>query len=72
MGAIRWGTRPPTFSDSEDIICHVFLFRFRNVLVSHQAVPFTFYNKIALMPLRDAILESLAAMSPNVRRTSGT
>ena len=26
MGAIRWGTRgtrPPTFSDSEDILCHV-------------------------------------------------
>jgi len=55
MGAIMWGTRetrPPTFSDSEDIICHaphIFLFRFRNILVSHQAVPLTFYNKIALM-----------------------
>jgi len=55
IGAIRWGTRatrPLTFSDSGDIICHVpphFLFRFRNILVSHQAVPLTFYNKIALM-----------------------
>ena len=54
MGAIRWGTRgtrPPTFSDSGDIICqvpHIFLFRFGNRLVSHQAVPLTFYNKIAL------------------------
>jgi len=51
MGAIRWetrGTRPPTFSDCGDIIYHVphiFLFRFRNILVSHQAVPLTFYNK---------------------------
>jgi len=25
MGAINWGTRPPTFSDSGDIICHVIL-----------------------------------------------
>jgi len=44
--------RLPTFSDSVDIIHHVphiFLFRFRNVLVSHQAVPFTFCNKIARM-----------------------
>ena len=55
MGAIRWGTRetgPPTFSDSGDIICHVphiFLFRFGNILVLHQAVSLTFYNKIALM-----------------------
>jgi len=45
MGAIRWGTRetrPLTFSDSRDIICHVpphFLFRFCNILVSHQSVP---------------------------------
>jgi len=55
MGAIRCetrGTRPLTISDSEDIIFHVpqiFLFRFRNILVSHQAIPLTFYNKIALM-----------------------
>jgi len=28
---------------------HVFLPRFRNILVSHQAVPLTFYNKTALM-----------------------
>jgi len=28
---------------------HIFLFRFRNILVSYQAVPLTFYNKIALM-----------------------
>jgi len=55
MGAIRWGTwgaSPPTFSDSGDTICHVphiLLFRFCNILVSHQAVPPTFYNKIALM-----------------------
>ena len=35
-----------------DITCHVphiFRFRFRNILVSYQAVPLTFYNKIALM-----------------------
>jgi len=55
MGAIRWGRGgrvPPTFSDSGDIICHVsshFLFRYRNILVSHQPVPPTFYNKIAPM-----------------------
>jgi len=30
---------------------HIFLFRFRNVLVSHQTVPLTFHNKIALMVL---------------------
>jgi len=53
MGAIKWGTRgtrPPTFPDSGDIICHVpqiFLLRFPNILVSHQAVSLTFYNKIA-------------------------
>jgi len=28
---------------------HIFLFRFRNILVSHQAVSLTFYNKIAHM-----------------------
>jgi len=55
MGAIRWGTRgrvPSTFSDSGNIICHVphiFLFRFRDILVAYQAVPLTFYNKTALM-----------------------
>ena len=52
MGANRWGARHPTFSDSGDIICHVphiFLFRFRIILVSHQTVPPTFYNKTALM-----------------------
>jgi len=55
MGAIRWGTRgmrPSTFSDSGDIICHVpphFLFRCRNILVSHQPAPPLFYNKIAPM-----------------------
>jgi len=61
MGTIRWGHGervPPTFSDSGDIICHVhhiFIFRFRNILVSHQAVPLTFYNKIARM-VTDAIV----------------
>jgi len=45
MGAIRWGTRvtrPHTFSDSGIwyvMSPHIFLFRFRNVLVSHQAAP---------------------------------
>jgi len=29
-----------------------FIFRFHNILVSHQAVPLTFYNKIALMETR--------------------
>jgi len=51
-GGGHGGRVPPTFSDSGDIICHfphIFLFRFRNVLVSHQAVPLTFCNKIALM-----------------------
>jgi len=28
---------------------HIFIFRFRNILVSYQAVPLTFYNKIALV-----------------------
>jgi len=28
---------------------HIFLFRFHNILVSHQVVPLTFYNKIAPM-----------------------
>jgi len=30
----------------------IFLFRFRHILVSHQAVPLTFYSKIALMVLQ--------------------
>jgi len=32
---------------------HIFLFRLRNILVSYQAVPLTFYNKIALMTKRE-------------------
>jgi len=62
MGAIRWGTwgtRPPTFSDCGNIIRHVphiFLLRFRNILVSHQVVHPTFYNKIALMAAAPAWL----------------
>ena len=59
MGTIRWGTRPPTFSDSGNIIHHVphiFLFRFRNLLVSHQVVHPTFCNKIALMAAAPAWL----------------
>jgi len=66
MGAIMWGTRgsrPPTFSDSEDIICHlahIFLFRFRNILVSHQAYPLTFYNKIALMTTTDLMFGKIS------------
>jgi len=28
---------------------NISLFRFRNILVSHRAVPLTFYNNIALM-----------------------
>jgi len=28
---------------------HIFLFRFHNILVPHQAVPLTFYNKIPPM-----------------------
>jgi len=56
MGASRWGTRgtrPPTFSDSGDLICHVpphFLFRFRNILVSHQTVPPHFATKLRSCP----------------------
>jgi len=50
MGAVRWG-------DTGDASPHFFrpwrspqfLFRFRNILDSHQAAPLTFYNKIALM-----------------------
>jgi len=51
MGEIRWGTRPPTFSDCGDYAMspHIFVFRFRNILVSHQAVALTFCNKIAFM-----------------------
>jgi len=30
---------------------HIFLFRFRKILVSRQVVPHTFYNKIAPMPV---------------------
>jgi len=43
--------RPPTFSDSGDIIYHVLhilLFRFRNILVSHQADPSHFTAKLRL------------------------
>jgi len=53
LGGGHGGRVPSTFSDSGDIICrvpHIFLFRFRNILVSHQLVPLTFHNKIALMP----------------------
>jgi len=42
LGGGHGGRVPPTFSDSGDIICHtprIFLFRFRNILVSHQAAP---------------------------------
>ena len=49
MGAIRWGTHPPTFSESENIMCHVpshFSFRFCNILVSHQRVPPHFTTKL--------------------------
>jgi len=63
MGAIRWGTRLPTFPDSGNILCHVphiLLFRFRNILVSYQAVPLTFYNKIALMLSSNTFLQSQA------------
>jgi len=35
--------------DARDAYPHFFLFRFRNILVSHQAVSLTFYNKIASM-----------------------
>jgi len=62
IGAIRWGTqvmRPPTLSDSGDIIWDVTphcLCRYRNILVSHQAAPLTFYNKIALMIVRTTYL----------------
>jgi len=72
MGAIRWGTRgrvPPTFSDSGDLICHVphiFLFSFRNISVSHQAVPLTFYNKIALMHTNIDIFAFLAVIWQNL------
>jgi len=51
-GGGHGGHVTPTFSDSGDTICHVphiLLFRFSNILVSHQAVPPTFYNKITLM-----------------------
>jgi len=44
--------RVPHFSDSGDIIYHaphIFLFRFHNILVSHQTVPLTFYNKLRFM-----------------------
>jgi len=56
MGAIMWGIRgrAPYFLDSGDILCyapHIFLFGFRNTLVSHQAVPLTFYNKTGLMTI---------------------
>ena len=52
MGAIRWGTCPPHFFRQwgYNMPCSPhFLFRFFNILVSHQPVPLTFYNKIALM-----------------------
>jgi len=59
MGAIRWGTRGTRhhFLDSGAILCyipHIFLFGFRNTLVSHQAVPLTFYNKIGLRTIYDS------------------
>jgi len=56
LGGGHRGRVPPTFSDSGDVICHVprfLLFRFCNILVSHQAVPLTFYNKTALMGTRN-------------------
>jgi len=61
MVAVKWGTRgtrPPTFSDSGDIICHVsphFLFRFRNIYLFHANLPPTFYNKIA--PMNSSVLK---------------
>ena len=42
------GHRGRVLSTSSDVP-HIFLFRFCNILVSHQAVPLTFYNKIALI-----------------------
>jgi len=73
MGAIRWGTRgttPPTFSDTWDIICHVplhLLFRFCNILVSHQPVSLHFTTKLRplLWPTAGAI-ECKAANADNV------
>ena len=55
LGGGHGGRVPPTFSESGDIIYLVLpvsFFRFLNILVSHQAVPLTFYNKIALMDVR--------------------
>jgi len=57
---------PTTLSDIGNTICHIshiFLFRFRNMLVSHHAVPLTFYNKIALM--LDFIIEHLIEFDAN-------
>jgi len=53
MGAITWGTRHTHFFRQWGIshVSHILLFRFHNKLVSHQAVPPRFYNKIALMTL---------------------
>ena len=43
-----WILFEPLFTRKKNVP-HIFLFRFRNILVSHQAVPLTFCNKIALM-----------------------
>ena len=40
---------------------HIFRFRFRNILVSRQVAPLTFYNKTALMPVQTST--SVAAIS---------
>jgi len=48
-----WGRVPPTFSDNGDIICYVpphVLFRFRNILSSHQPVPPHFTTKLRPCP----------------------
>jgi len=74
LGGGHGGRVPPTFSDSGAIIYHIphiFLFRSRNILVSHQTAPLTFYNKIALMFASHHTLHLYSQKQPHKRNASG-
>ena len=72
LGGGHGGRVPPLFQTVGiyyAMLPHIFLFRFRNILVSHQAVPPTFSNKIALMPTTTGRTEQIrVCVSRSIRR----
>jgi len=77
MGAIRWGTRgtrPPHFIRQRVYIMPCpphFLFRFHNILVSHQPVTPTFYNEIASMHTSTVLLKRVNEIFARVNERRG-